>query len=67
MFELKVDGMSCQHCVKAVTKAVHDVAPQASVAIDLGTGIVTLGNIDEAHDLAAIKASIDDAGYSLPA
>ena len=34
MLELKVAGMTCGHCVKAVTEAVQSVAPQAVVAVD---------------------------------
>ena len=30
-----VDGMSCNHCAKAVTKAVQQLDPQAQVQVDL--------------------------------
>ena len=32
---LKVDGMSCEHCVKAVTTAVGSLEGVAKVAVDL--------------------------------
>ncbi len=30
-----VEGMSCNHCAKAVTKAVQQLDPQAQVQVDL--------------------------------
>lgn len=35
MIELHVDGMTCGHCVSAVTRAVKSVDPQANVQVDL--------------------------------
>ncbi|MGV3742786.1 MAG: cation transporter, partial [Burkholderiaceae bacterium] len=35
MYELKVEGMSCGHCVKAVTGAVQGIDSAARVEIDL--------------------------------
>ena len=32
---LHVSGMSCGHCVRAVTEAVRGVAPLAKVEVDL--------------------------------
>lgn len=40
MIELKVAGMTCQHCVRAVTQAIQGEDPQASVQVDLGAGTV---------------------------
>ena len=36
----KVRGMSCGHCVRAVTQALQARDPQARVQVDLGTGEV---------------------------
>lgn len=59
--KLIVDNMSCNHCVKAVTKAINDVDPKAMVTIDLAKKEVTIegGTISQE---AAIKA-VDGAGY----
>lgn len=59
--KLIVDNMSCNHCVKAVTKAINDVDPKAMVTIDLAKKEVTIegGTISQE---AAIK-TVDDAGY----
>jgi len=37
---LKVENMSCQHCVKTVTKALRALDPGAVVAVDLDKGEV---------------------------
>jgi copper chaperone len=65
MLELKVEGLTCGHCVRAVTEAVHAVAPQVAVAVDLEQGLVkiTAGNTTIPTD-AVIKA-IEEEGYKV--
>ena len=60
MYELTVEDMSCQHCVRSVTKAVQGVDKDAVVAIDLPTKKV---RIDSGADLERIAGAIDEAGY----
>jgi copper chaperone len=64
MTELKVAGMSCQHCVKSVTQAIQSLDPQARVEVDLGAGRV---KVDSALAPAALARAIDDAGYTVEA
>ena len=60
-----VQGMSCSHCVKAVTDAVQSVDPQAQVKVDLASGAV---EIDTASgDRAAIAKAIEEEGYKVVA
>jgi copper chaperone len=56
-----VDGMSCEHCVVAVTGEVGDVAGVESVDVDLAAKVVrvTGAGIDD----TAVVAAIDEAGY----
>ncbi len=55
--EIKVGGMSCQHCVNAVDKAVRAVAGVTDAAVDLTGGSVKVtGSFDRAAVVAAIKA-----------
>ena len=42
MQEFEVSGMTCGHCVRAVTAAVHGVDAAAQVAVDLPAGRVTV-------------------------
>lgn len=64
MYQLTVEGMSCQHCVGRVTKSVHAVDPDAKVAIDLVKASV---RIDSQAELERLVAAIDDAGYPVTA
>jgi len=58
-----VDGMSCSHCVEAVTAEVGKVPGVREVTVDLGTGTVTVTG--EAVADAAVGDAVDEAGYSL--
>ncbi|MGN6605600.1 MAG: heavy-metal-associated domain-containing protein [Jatrophihabitans sp.] len=58
-----VTGMTCQHCVDAVTSEVSGVAGVDAVAVDLGTGNVTVQGEGFSDD--EIAAAIDEAGYAL--
>jgi copper chaperone len=62
--QFNVVGMSCGHCVRAVTEAVHGLDQTAVVQIDLPTGTVTVQS-DAAT--ARIEATIVNAGYEVKA
>ncbi|WP_306309136.1 heavy-metal-associated domain-containing protein [Acidocella aminolytica] len=65
MLEFKVGGMTCGHCVRAVTNAVHTVVPGADVAVDLNHGVVKIdGDLATIPTEAVIKA-IEDEGYKI--
>ena len=53
-----VTGMSCQHCVGAVTAAITRADPGASAEVDLASGKVVVTNDTAPADvlLAAIAA-----------
>jgi copper chaperone len=61
---LTVGGMSCQHCVRAVTQAVQALDPQAGVSIDLPTGKVC---VSSTASLEQVKAAIAEEGYEVSA
>lgn len=56
-----VEKMSCQNCVKHVTKAVQGVEPGAQVHVELSTGKVTV--TPSPADPRAVAKAIQDAGY----
>jgi copper chaperone CopZ len=58
-----VDGMTCGHCVSAVTGEVTKVAGVSDVAVDLETKRVTV--TAEHIDDYAIRAAIEEAGYDV--
>ncbi|MCB1168711.1 MAG: heavy-metal-associated domain-containing protein [Leptospiraceae bacterium] len=64
--EIKVEGMSCQHCVRSVTEAVQSVAASASVDVDLDSGLVKIDNADDAQK-GAIEGAIEEQGYEIAA
>lgn len=59
-----VTGMTCDHCVRAVTQGVTAVAGVTSVDIDLESGLVTVGS-DGDLDRSTLVAAIDEAGYQV--
>ena len=60
---LKVEGMSCEHCVKAVTEALSALAGLTGVTVDLKEGTASFSYDSSSVPLAAIKAAIADEGY----
>ena len=60
MTEFLVEGMSCGHCINAVTAAIHALDPGAEVHVDLGTKHV---RIDSDVDRFALSQALTDAGY----
>ena len=61
---LKVTGMSCEHCVKAVTGELGNVSGVSDVRVDLVPSGVSLVTITSDAPLAddAIGAALDEAG-----
>jgi len=57
----RVDGMSCNHCVVAVSGEVSRVTGVSSVDVDLETKLVRVSGTSV--DDAAVVAAIDEAGY----
>jgi copper chaperone len=59
-----VNGMTCGHCVAAVTQEVSKLDHVTGVDIDLGTGSVTVHG-DGPIDPVAFAAAVDEAGYEV--
>ena len=59
--QYEVNDMTCGHCVRAITTAVKDVAPDAGVDIDLSTHRV---RVDGVSDAGKIEEAIREAGYT---
>lgn len=59
-----VVGMTCGHCVAAVSAEVGKLPGVSDVQVDLGTGAVTVASTGPlARDQLA--AAVDEAGYDL--
>jgi copper chaperone len=62
MLTMHVEGMSCAHCVRAVTEAIRALDPKAEVAIDLAAGTV---RAETGADPKAIAAAVEEEGYKV--
>lgn len=59
---LKVEGMSCGHCVRAVTAAVQGQDPAAEVRVDLESRTVTART---GLPRVRIAQAIEEEGYKV--
>jgi copper ion binding protein len=59
-----VTGMTCGHCVAAVTEEVSAIEGVESVEVDLETGAVTVAAATD-PTREQMAAAVDEAGYTL--
>lgn len=62
----RVSGMSCDHCVRAVSTELAALGGVEDVVVDLGTGEVTVRSAS-ALSLDEVAEAVDEAGYELVA
>ncbi|UTA55627.1 heavy-metal-associated domain-containing protein [Lysobacter soli] len=60
--KLLVEGMTCEHCVRTITSAIHQLDPTAQVHVDLAEAAVLIP-ISRLAPPAAVKA-VQEAGYT---
>jgi copper chaperone len=60
---LKVNGMSCEHCVKAITEAVSTLLGVFNVKVDLKAKTVTVEYNSALITSKAIEDKIEEQGY----
>ncbi len=62
MLRLRVTGMTCEHCVTAITRALKRVPAVEDVTVDLLRGSVAVrGN----PEIGAVRAAIAEEGYGV--
>ena len=61
-----VKGMTCGHCVGAVTEQVTKLPGVLDVEVDLSTGEVTVQS-NEPLEMPSVVAAVDEAGFELVA
>lgn len=61
---LEIKGMSCEHCVRAVTQALRDLpgVHEAEVSLERGGARITA---DDTVSEADLRAAVEEAGYDL--
>ena len=62
---LKVEGMSCGHCVKAVESSVGELNGIESVKVNLDEAEVAVSFNDTQVSLEQIKETIEEQGYDV--
>ena len=62
--DYRVDGMSCDHCVRAVTEELSAIDGVRDVAVDLAAGRVAVTST-RPLERAEVAAAVDEAGYRL--
>lgn len=59
-----VTGMTCGHCVNAVTSELSKLPGVTAVDVDLASGSAKVEST-EPLDVEAVRAAVDEAGYVL--
>ncbi|WP_251551350.1 copper chaperone CopZ [Neobacillus muris] len=62
---LNVEGMSCNHCVKAIEGSVGKLDGIGSVKVNLDAATVDVEFNPQQLSLEQIKETIDDQGYDV--
>ena len=62
---INVDGMFCEHCVKAITKAVGTLSGVEDVVVDLKAKTVTITYDAAVATLDQMKLEIEDQGFEI--
>ncbi|MBI5966246.1 MAG: heavy-metal-associated domain-containing protein [Deltaproteobacteria bacterium] len=64
MDRIKIQGMTCQHCVMSVTKALGSIPGIKNLRVDLVKGEATFENAQNASR-QSIRKAIEEAGYKV--
>jgi copper chaperone len=59
-----VVGMTCGHCVSAVTEEVSRVAGVSGIDVDLASGGLTVTS-EAPVDESAVRSAVEEAGYEV--
>ena len=60
--ELRIEGMSCGHCVRAVEEALSEVPGVTSVQVEMGRAVV---EVAEGVTRQALAAALEEEDYQL--
>lgn len=63
MKNYKIEGMTCDHCAKAVAEEVNEVLGTQGVDVDFASGSMVVTG--EGFTDAAIAAAVEEAGYKV--
>jgi copper chaperone len=57
----KIEGMTCEGCVRSLTRAIVAVKSDADVSINLEAGTLLVPDLDE----STLKQAVEDAGFDV--
>ena len=62
-----ISGMTCDHCVAAVTDEISALDGVTDVRVDLNAGGLSRATVTSRAPLSetSVRAAVDDAGYTL--
>ena len=63
---IKVEGMTCQHCVQTITKALKNVSGLSSISVDQDNKEVNVRFDENGTNLQEITKKIVEVGFELP-
>ena len=64
MAKIKINGMSCNHCVMAVTKALNEIEGIKNVKVNLAKGEAAFDEVKPV-DMDIVKKAIKKEGYEV--
>jgi copper chaperone len=64
MEKVKIQGMTCQHCVMAVTKALGSLPGVKDLKVDLVKGEATFQNAQNVSR-EEVRRAVEDAGFQV--
>ena len=64
MEKVKINGMTCQHCVMSVTKALTTIPGLTNIRVNLVKGEATFENPQNISP-EKIRKTVEDAGYKV--
>ncbi len=64
MEKIKIQGMTCQHCVMSVTKALGKIPGLKNLKVDLVKGEATFENTENVPQ-PSIRKAVEEAGYTV--
>lgn len=66
--DLKINGMTCNHCVASVTEELQELPGVTGVEVQLVAGGTSTATVTTAEGSVApedLKAAVEEAGYAL--
>ena len=64
--DIKIEGMTCEGCVKSVTRALQAVPGVERIEVSLDEGKAKVTYDQTKAGVAELKRAVENAGYEVP-